>query len=212
LKLYTPFFVIGLIGSLWQHKKLEHILLIFFSLSLLIFLSFSSIMYNWYLLPSMPFWSLLMAYSAYLLLRIATLRKYMRVVLVLLNLGIAAFMFFKVVLPDLKGNSTYYQVMAANKIKELSKPTDVVVRMDDLYPTTIYYTDRKVYSSPYQKNQQYWLFIYRYTVAQGIKNHEYQWLSGKEDDINAFLPKNVCPSWQMIKPSPSSDEVIVHFN
>lgn len=60
-------------------------------------------------------------------------------------------------------------------IKNNSTYSDVILRLDHLYPAFIYYSQRKVIVYPHMENKE--------IVFQKIKNNEINWVAGKILDL-----------------------------
>ncbi len=80
--------------------------------------------------------------------------------------------------PTLHPSPIRDEVESSKVIKKLTKPTEIIVRMDNLYPATIYYSDRQVAIVP---------FIGEYELLRGIQFQRYHWLVGQIDDGESFL-------------------------
>lgn len=70
-------------------------------------------------------------------------------------------------------------------IKKLSKPTNVIVRLGPLIPTTLYYDNRYTLgSTPYAAPQRYW--ISTKDLKYAIKNKKVQFLVGTNENLGNF--------------------------
>lgn len=143
-------FVLGLTLLLWKLKKKESFLLIAFSLSLLFLLSFTERKNNWYLVPAMPFWSLVIGYGVSQTVQLFKKDARIQSMLIVGVLCISGYIFFKTFTVNIQSliytSGTEDQAAAALFIQKVSHPTDIVIRTDQLYPTTIYYSGLKTYA------------------------------------------------------------------
>jgi 4-amino-4-deoxy-L-arabinose transferase-like glycosyltransferase len=180
-------FVIGIAAMVMKIKQRENVLILLFSLALLIQLSFTTRNNNWYLLPSMPFWSLTIAYSVYFLSK--RFRKIIvpfYLILILLSSYICFKTYTVNITPIFATETNQYHVETAKKMKVISKPSDIIVRMDNLYPSEIYYSNRRVLASPSDASTGSY-FISRKDVVKKIHNHELHWIFGTSTDVDVFL-------------------------
>ncbi|MEO7047244.1 MAG: hypothetical protein ABI091_18220, partial [Ferruginibacter sp.] len=183
-------FLLGSIIAIWKIRKSEYFLLVMYSLFLLLQLSFTSRDNNWYLIPSMPFWSIAIGFGIYSILKLLNRNK-----LALISLGtiiccVSGYIFYRTltinILPILSSSSVVEQAQSAIMIEKLSKPTDVVVRLDPLIPTTLYYDNRyTLASTPNAATQSYW--ISPKDLAHAIKNNKVQFIVGTNEDLDNFF-------------------------
>ena len=167
-------------------KKGSYFLMIVFSYALIFLLSFTMRNNNWYLMPSMPFWSLLIGYGTYFFINtVKRLKTPFSIAVLLLTIYVSYKTFIGHIIPIMYTSSSTKQTQTALKAKSLSKPDETLVRMDHLYPSTIYYSDRHVLSSPSSTDGV--LFISRVNVAKRIDQGKLQWLLGKKGDVESFV-------------------------
>lgn len=183
------FFVLLIgVGFLFLHikKRKEHALLLLYGFLLLIELSFTERNNNWYLVPSMPFWSIIIAFGTYSVMKL--FRN--NIIVVLLIVVVSGYVSVKTyrenILPILSSSTTQAQAESSNKLRSLSQKNDIIVRLDHLYPTTIYYTDRRVLSSPLDVGTGDF-FISRDDLKKMIEKKELRWVVGKNGDIDMFV-------------------------
>lgn len=193
--LQRRFFWLVLIGILFALTKLrdkKYLAQILFAIGLLFQLTFSIKNNNWYLLPAMPFWSLLAAFATFKLFNFFKKIKFGYIFVGIFSL-ISLYISYKTLTVNIKaiinaeGPETVKQVSL--KLKELTADNEIIVRLDHLYPTTVYYSDRSVLSSPDGAGNSK-LFISRELLKERIKKKEINWIVGKTGDIEAFI-KNV---------------------
>jgi hypothetical protein len=200
-------FVLGIAALIWKIKKRENFIILVYSVALLFQLSFTERNNNWYLIPSMPFWSLAVAYAVFTLGSFLKDKKYVFYIpLLLVSLYISAKTFKVNITPILFTETNLNHVQTAKKIKTLTKENDVIVRMDHLFPSTIYYSDRKVISSPVDA-RTVGIFQSRDDVAAGIRAGKYKWLLGIKTDLDSFISKY---SIKTEKTAVNAEEEIVH--
>lgn len=186
--LQRRYFYVFLIGIFFILRKITPMtfLILAYSLGLLIPLSFAERNNNWYLIPSMPFWSLTIAFGIYKILNFSKLSKYLSLPLIILVFIISYKTFTVNIVPILNTTSSLAQKESGSIIKKLAAETDVVVRLDHLYPATIFYSDRKILASPYEADTRSY-FISRKDLASGIKQKKFKWVVGTNEDIDKFL-------------------------
>lgn len=186
-------FVLGLILLIWKIKNKETFLLITFSTALLFLLSFTERKNNWYLVPAMPFWSLVIGYGISQIIRFF---KDVRIQSTLIAgvLLIGGYIFFKTFTVNIQAlintSGPVDQAKAALYIQEHAESDDVVIRTDQMYPTTIYYSGLKTYA-----------FDANATISNiGIGTQDFQiflesktplWISGTISDIENFQKINL---------------------
>lgn len=187
---YYFIFIFGIFFLIKGIRDSKNFLILLFSLSLLVLLSFTGKNNNWYLVPSMPFWSLAIGYGTYKLLQIFRYSKFIQLPLFLLILYISYKTFSINILSIMNTYSTTDQAQSASVIKKLSMQKDTIIRLDHLYPTAIYYSDRIFLASPKEANTDKY-FINRADVVRGIKNKRFTWLSGTREEVEEFIKQNI---------------------
>ena len=187
---YYFIFLVGIAFLTKGIKDSKNFLILLFSLSLLIFLSFTERNNNWYLVPSMPFWSLAIGYGTYKLLKVFHDSKFMQLPLLLLIFYISYRTFSINILPIMNTYSTTDQAQSSRVVKELSNQKDTIIRLDHLYPAAIYYSDRNFLASPKESNTNKY-FISRVDVTKGIKSKKFIWLMGTKEEVKEFIKQNI---------------------
>lgn len=186
---YFYVFIVGLFFLIRELKESKNFLILIFSILLLLFLSFSEKNNNWYLIPSMPFWSLAIAFGTYKSIQLLNNSKF----ILLTVFAIAAFVSYKTytinIYPILNTYSTNNQAESSRKINTLAREHDTIVRLDHLYPTTIYYSDRRVLSSPVDSGTRA-QFISRKDLVKEIEKGKIKWLVGTIIDVEKFIKEN----------------------
>lgn len=186
---YYFVFLIGIFFLIKGIKDSKNFLILLFSLSLLVFLSFTDRNNNWYLIPSMPFWSLAIGYGAYKLLHIFHYSKFIQFTFLLLALYISYRTFSINILPIMDTYSTTDQAQSSRLIKKITTQKDTIIRLDHLYPTAIYYSDRIFLASPREANTNKY-FISRTDLVKGIKDKKFTWLVGASGEVEDFIKQN----------------------
>ncbi|MCR4326254.1 MAG: glycosyltransferase family 39 protein [Candidatus Roizmanbacteria bacterium] len=172
--------LIGVGVALMAWRKKESAIMLFASFSLLFLLSFSEAHNNWYLVPAMPFWSVLIAQGVYAVLTFARQFKLQpaAAILMLIPLLYISYKTFTVnMYAIIRGGANEVEKETATYINRHSKPTDVIFRTDNAYPVTIYYADRKVlYDIQFTKDH-----------IERLQAGEFQWIVGHTDTVQQFL-------------------------
>lgn len=187
---YYFIFLFGIFFLIRGIRDSKNFLILLFSLSLLMFLSFTDRNNNWYLVPSMPFWSLAIGYGTYKLLQMFHYSKFIRLPLLFLVLYISYRTFFINILPIMNTYSTTDQAESARIIKGLSTQKDTIIRLDHLYPAAIYYSDRNFFASPEGANTNKY-FISRADVVREVRNKRFTWLMGTKEEVEKFIKENI---------------------
>ncbi|HZE87455.1 MAG TPA: glycosyltransferase family 39 protein [Methylomirabilota bacterium] len=188
--LQRRFFWVFLLGAgvaLIQIRKQKEFLLLLYAFLLLLQLSFTAKSNNWYLVPSMPFWSLLIAYGIYYVIKLVRNNRIVIGLIILASFYISYKTLVGNILPIVSTGSTYDQRQSSQTLNELTKPTDTLVRLDYLYPTTIYYTDRHVLVSAEgdeKVTDGYW--INRRDLLKAIEEKKIKWLVGEKSSVQQF--------------------------
>ena len=209
--LQRRFFWVLLLGTgfaIVMIKQPRNFLLLGFAWLLLIQLSFTQRNNNWYLIPSMPFWSLLIALGTAEVLKLT--RKHISViVLILLATSYVSYRtFIANVLPILDLAPLSAQAESSKALNKLSKPGDIVIRMDHLYPTTIYYTDRQVITSPPEAITSTPLWISRVDLLKSMQERKVKWLIGTNSDLHAFKEQTDAAQIPLILRKINAEETI----
>lgn len=195
---YFYLFILGLFLLIRKIKNSVNFLILVFVLSLLLLLSFTERNNNWYLIPSMPFWALTIGYSVYKIIHFfGKLRPLLNITIIATGLLISYRTYSINIFPIINTYSTTDQAASAAVINRLSQDEDIVVRLDHLYPATIYYSGRRVLASPLEaETKTYW--ISRSDLVDAVKKKKIKWIVGKNSDIDSFLKENETLSWNEI--------------
>lgn len=185
-------FVFGLVMLAVRFYKKEHLLLLSYSLFLLTLLSFTERDNNWYLTPSIPFWSLVIGFGTYQVIHLFPWKRLALLVTIFILLPtfyVAQKTFRENIQPIIHTYSSNTQVQTARAVKNLTQPDEPIIRLDHLYPTAIYYSDRKVYSSPGETSTGN-LFMGRDDAAKKMKKGTIRYAIGKTADVENFVQEN----------------------
>lgn len=201
-------FILGVLFLIVKIKKPEYLLQLFFSTSLLILLTFSHRTDNWYLTPSMPFWSLVIAYATYTLIKLLKPFKIAPLLIVLAVSYISYRTFTQNIVPILYTISAVGEADSGKYLKAHSAKNDIVVRLDHLYPTLIYYSDRKVLVSTLEASTGGY-FLSRTDLTEFIEQKKIKWVVGQKAVTDNFVQENSDLKYQRIQINP--DEYILKF-
>ncbi len=201
-------FALGLVLLIPKLKKQEYLLQVLFATALLILLTFSQRTDNWYLMPSLPFWSLVIAYAVYKLLRIFKPLKVFPLVLLLI-VGYISYRTFTVnITPIIHTISAQGEAASGRYIDAHAHKNDIVVRLDHLYPTLVYYSNRKVFASPEDAATRGY-FLSRTDFVDLLQNKKVQWASGQKEVTDKFLEEN--PNLKYQRTKINDDEFVLKF-
>lgn len=158
LKFWFLLFIPSLffVGYYWQKTK-SQLLLVFFVL-LFVALSFSENKSNWFLVPLYPVISIITAFGIYQITKKFLGQKFIMPVALLIIL-IAAFQNFlyrnEYIVPDIAGDEARVALAAKN----FTEKDDILYLTNYYYPTTVYYSERKVYAvySEQERNLPWWI-------------------------------------------------------
>lgn len=200
----------GLILLLGKIKEKQSFLILSFSLWLVLLLSFSQRNNNWYLMPSMPFWSVAIGYGTYWLIK--RIKKYP--IIIVGFLAVCGYIFYKTftvnILPIINTVSTKSQMESAKYIKANTKDDEIIIKMDEEYPTTIFYSDRKVYSFSADFDISK-VFIGRKDLKKLMDQKKLYWFVGSKDKAEIFA-KEFLKDYQYKTVFSSDDEVVYKIN
>lgn len=186
---YIYFFILGLLFLLKKIKDPANFLLILFSTVLLIFLSFAERKNNWYLVPIMPFWSITISYTVYTLLKLTKNNVFTIIFFILFTTYFSYKTFFINIQPVIYTTSAIGEAKSAKYIKAHTSKNDTIVRLDHLFPTFVFYSDRHVFVSPSEDNASEGYSKKRAEIAVMVKNHSVRYLAGQGRDVDFFLQK-----------------------
>lgn len=182
-------FLMGIILLLIKAVDSRKLLLIFFSLGLLIALSFTEKKNNWYLVPSMPFWSITIAYGAYRFIGFFKRIPFLNYFVSFMVFAFSFYVSYRTYMINIKSviNSRAAETQAniGKAVKQHTGEDEIIVRLDHLYPTMIYYSDRKVLSSPEDAATGNH-FLSRKDLLRKIDNGEISYVAGKKSDLDHF--------------------------
>ncbi len=158
LKWWLVFFVPSIIIFWNDRKKSIEILLLLFLLLLVIILSFAENKSNWFLLPLYPIIAIIIAFSIKKIGDYLSISLYLPTVTILFT-----FLFFfhlikfksDYIVPDIAVD----EVRIAIAAKQNTSSNQILYLTNYYYPTTVYYSQRKVYAvySDQSKNNAWWI-------------------------------------------------------
>ncbi len=158
LKVWFLFFVPAFLYSVYRLRKTPVVLLLVYLLFFLILLSFSENKSNWFLVPFYPIIALIVGYSISNWITKTLRNKYslLAVIVVFLLAVIQLYMYKpEYIVPDIAGNEARLALYA----NEHTKDSDILYLTNYYYPTTIYYSRRRVYAvySDFEKGNASWI-------------------------------------------------------
>ena len=183
---FTWMLVIGVLFALRYIKDPKAFLLLLYGTALVVQLSFTERSNNWYLLPAMPFWSLLIAYGTYHVLKLFKNNIFLAALIFIATAFLGYRTFITSIIPTLDSTANISQRESSIALRNLTKEGDTVVRLDHLYPTTVYYSERKVFSSPPGEMGSGGWWVSRADLLKKIQAHKIRWFIGTNDDIMTF--------------------------
>jgi 4-amino-4-deoxy-L-arabinose transferase-like glycosyltransferase len=191
----------GLFMALIKIKEAKYFLLALFSSLLLIVISFGKKDNNWYLAPLMPFWAILIAFGTHQFINIFKnfrKTKYLAIAGVLVASLYVSYKTYTINIRSVMASqTTAAQARICSMLGKLTESSDRVVRLDHLYPTTIYYSDRFVYSSnPSAGTDRF--FLSKEDLLKRVLKGELKWIVGKTSDIDEFTKKLPPGSWKIV--------------
>lgn len=168
LKIWFPFAIFGFVYLFVKiRNQVVFFLLIYLAVFLLV-LSFSHEKSNWFILPLYPIFSLTSAYGILSFVELK-IRKLEVLFFVFLSI-IALFQLFtyrkSYIVPNVSENEAK-SALVANKLTKENQP---IYLTNYYYPTTVYYSQRKVYAlysdqkdnaSWWIKSKSYWSYVFR---------------------------------------------------
>lgn len=205
-------FLIGLFFIITTIRKKESFLLLCYSAFLLGLLTLTERNNNWYLLPSMPFWSLVIALAVKNIMNLLEKKKIIlgaiMGTLVLVSFYTSFKTFFVNIQPIINTTGPIAQKNAGMKISSITKPTDIIIRTDEMYPTTIYYSDRKVLSYKPEYDVIHATFIGTSELIRCLDNKTCLILNGPESETNNLIFK-LGNKYSWVKEFKSGNEVVM---
>lgn len=201
-------FIAGLVLLVPKLNRREYFVQVYFAVALIILLSFSQKMDNWYLMPSTPFWALVIGYAAY---KIMVIFKRFMIVPILMVLAVS-FISFRTftqnIIPILHTISAAGEAESGKYLRQNTQEDDIIVRLDHLYPTLVYYSDRRVLASPIGSGSGKH-YISRKDLPEMIAEKKIRWASGQKKVVDEFLAAH--PEIQYERITINHDEFILKF-
>jgi 4-amino-4-deoxy-L-arabinose transferase-like glycosyltransferase len=180
---FTAVLVVGVIFAIRYIKDPKVFLMLAYGSLLLLQLSFTERSNNWYLVPSMPFWSLLIAFGTYHIIKLVRGNLFVVLFIVLASAFLGYRTFVTSVFPTVLTTANTAQMQSSKLLHDLTKEGDVVVRLDALYPTTVYYSQRRVLSAAPEAQHTTGYWITRKDLIQRVKEKKLRWIIGTSQDV-----------------------------
>lgn len=188
---FTYLFLIGLIFILTTIRKKESFILLCYSLFLLGLLTLTERNNNWYLLPSMPFWSLIIGFGIKKIIDLLNKKKvlltFIMIMLVIVSIYISFKTFIINIQPIINTTGPIDQKRTGLIIASITKASDIIIRTDGEYPTTIYYSNRKVLSYKPEYNTVHATFIGTQQLIECLNNKICPILNGPENETKKLI-------------------------
>jgi len=153
-------FLFAIFSFVYLFIKIRNQVIFFLFLYLAVFLlviSFSHEKSNWFILPLYPIFSLITAYGILSFVELKV-KKFEVLLFVFLSI-IALFQLFAYRKSYIVPNISADEAKSALEASKLTKENQPIYLTNYYYPTTIYYSQRKVYAlySDYQNNASWWI-------------------------------------------------------
>jgi len=201
-------FIAGLLLLIPKLKIREYFTQVFFAVALLCILTFSQRTDNWYLTPSLPFWSLIIGYAVYELSRIFKPLKIFPLLILIAVSYISYRTYTQNIIPILNTISAQGEAASGTYIDTHAGLQDVIVRLDHFYPTLVYYSNRKVFASPRNATTRSY-FLSRPDVYIKIQKKQIQWASGQKEATDQFISDYPDIRYERIQMN--NDEYVLRF-
>lgn len=158
LKIWFLFLLVSFFYLVYRIKDKNILLLVIYFTIFFLVMSFSKNKSNWFILPILPLASVAIAYSF-----LELVRKFLRdkliwgSVLIIFLISLVQNLVYKneYIVPDIAGDEAKVALAAKKKTQE----NDVLYLTNYYYPTTVYYSERKVYAvySENEVNRAWWI-------------------------------------------------------
>lgn len=208
--------LIGIFFLILNIKKTKNLILLIFSVSLPLLLTFTQKSNNWYLVPAIPFWGLTIGYGIKNILdkinvieKITKINK-IKVITYFILLIPLIYISYKTFIVNISSiidmEASISEVKTAKFVKKISKPNETILRLDFAYPVTLFYSDRKTY---------YYTTIDSNLVSL-IKQKNIRYLLGKKEKIKSFEEfiknNNEKIEYQIIELNNNDEQIIKIIN
>lgn len=184
-------FILGLILLSINIKKSKNLVLLIFSTFLIVVLSFTEKKNNWYLVPAMPFWAITITYGVSRILNFAKKQnvELLISIIILVPLVYISLKTFSININSvINMEASVNEVKSAKMIKKISKPDEVILRLDHAYPVTLFYSDRKTH---------FYVTIDP-SLYSSIKYNHVKYLVGNKQMIEGFVKDNRLFNYEII--------------
>ena len=193
--------LLGLVFLIPRMREAKYFLLFLFSTLLTVLISFGKKDNNWYLLPSMPFWSMSISYGTYRFIELFKKRREIKALVTLVVVVLSFYVSYKTYTVNIRSvissQTTANQAKVSSYLNRVSKEEDKVARLDHLYPTTIYYSGRFVYCSD-QSAGTGGFFLSRNDLLEKIRMGEIGWVIGKKTEVDRFSQNLTPGKWRVV--------------
>ncbi len=153
-------FLIPCIFYLTKKSKVNHyyLLLVVYFISFYVILLFSRITSNWFLMPLYPIGALIIGIGVCNITSYYLGRKFLIPILFII-VGISFFQQVRYKNEYIVPNVSFDEAQVAQAAKRLTNQDDVLYLTNYYFPTTIFYSNRKVYAvySEQEENQAWWV-------------------------------------------------------
>jgi hypothetical protein len=140
----------------------------------------------------MPFWSITIAFGTFKFIKFFEKNAKIKLLATAIVIVLSFYVSYKTYTVNIRSvmasQTTTNLAKISSYLHGISEEDDQVARLDHLYPTTIYYTDRFVYCSDQSAGTD-GFFLRREDLFKKISRGEIKWVTGKNTEIEQFLQK-----------------------
>ncbi|MEI6327522.1 MAG: glycosyltransferase family 39 protein [Candidatus Roizmanbacteria bacterium] len=191
------FGIVAFMGYIFMAKNIrKHLNEILYGIFLLCLLVLSTVYSNWYLMPMFPFAAIAVGFAVKTF-RDQYLKHLHRHYAVLFPILVGLLLFFqysrmhrRIIRDILESQTTIYQSQSAEYAKRITRVDEYVVRLDDLYPTAVYYADRPIRVSMTGTAKRNEMYMTREDLYTRLKNKNARVFIGKTGEVTSVI-KNV---------------------
>lgn len=202
-------FAAGLLLLIPKLNKREYLPQVIFAIALLVLLTFSQRTDNWYLMPSLPFWSLVIGYAVYKLSEILKPFKVFPLLLLIAVSYISYRTYTQNITPILYTISAEGETASGKYIDAHADKNETIVRLDHFYPTLVYYSNRRVLASPEGAVVTRSYFLSRADLIERIAEGKIHWAAGQKEVTDKFIKEN--PDIKYERVTINHDEFVLKF-
>lgn len=206
LKIWFPFLMISFFYLGFKIKEKRAVLLLIYSSLFLFVMSFSNNKSSWFVLPLYPIFPLMILHVVNDLIKKIKVKKLLLTVfLVFLIMAVFQNLVYQksFFTPDVAGD----EARVALEIKRLTNKNDIIYLTNYYYPTTVYYSRRKVYALyAEQEGKRMWWIRPKTDWAKVLKKSDVTIITTKEELSN--LQKDF-PDYKMVVLFSSGNKLLV---